>query len=487
MVDSQDALYVQRQYETAQALHRQGRLEEAERQYRDMLERYGEHAGALLRLGQICALRGKLEATVAVFKRAAAAAPQSADAYCNLGISLNALARPGEALVAFDRALSIDPGHAHAQSGRGSAMLNLGRLDEARAAFERAVALMPAKPVFHYNLAESKRFREGDPQIKELEALARDKTSFAPGERIYLHFALAKAYDDLKRYRPAFAHLKQGNALKRASLVYDETQAFDMLAGIAAMFTPETMAARAGSGNSSEVPIFIVGMPRSGTTLVEQMLASHPSVFGAGELNALTESIAPGGSTAPFALDVAKLSGDAIRRIGDRYLEKILPLAPNALRIVDKMPGNFFHAGLIHLALPKARIIHMRRDPTDTCFSCFSKLFTKGHVYIYELGELGRYYRAYATLMAHWRAVLPASAMLEVEYETLVSDFEREARRIVAFCGLEWDARCLDFHKTERNVRTMSAFQVRRPVYVSSVGRWRPYAEWLGPLIDALG
>jgi hypothetical protein len=237
------------------------------------------------------------------------------------------------------------------------------------------------------------------------------------------------------------------------------------------------------------VPLFILGMPRSGTTLVEQILASHSEVFGAGELRTFERSVGgldgPDGAPASFPEGVASLSAEQFRRLGAIYVEGVAPMA-SAQRITDKMPLNFLFIGLIHLALPNARIIHTRRDPVDTCLSCFSTLFTGEHRVAYELGELGRYYRAYERLMAHWRGVLPMGVMLEVTYEDLVADFDREARRIVAHCGLEWEDACFDFHLTRRPVRTASAAQVRQPIYKSSVGRWRPYKHLLRPLLEAL-
>jgi hypothetical protein len=247
------------------------------------------------------------------------------------------------------------------------------------------------------------------------------------------------------------------------------------------------MQTKGGLGDPSDVPVFVLGMPRSGTTLVERVLASHPDVFGAGELTDFGDAAVGGYAPKPLPFDVASLTGDALRGMGGRYLAHVLPKAPLARRIIDKLPANFRFVGLIHLALPNARIIHVRRDPLDTCFSCYSQLFVNNLEYTYDLAELGRYYRAYEVLMAHWRAVLPAGVMLEVEYETLVGDFEVEARRLVEFCGLEWDARCLKFHEAAGAVQTASAVQVRRPVFRSSVGRWRHYKEYLGPLLEILG
>jgi hypothetical protein len=274
-------------------------------------------------------------------------------------------------------------------------------------------------------------------------------------------------------------------------LVYDEAAVLDALERTRKAFTAELMRANRGAGDPSSLPVFIFGMPRSGTTLVEQILASHPQVFGAGEIADFTQAIAGLGGVAaqaqysPEAL--SRLPDEDLRRLGASYVERIRRLAPAAARIANKTPGNFHFAGLIHLALPNARLIHTRRDPVDTCLSCFQQMFPETLSYTFDLAELGRYYRAYEAVMAHWRAALPSGAMLEVQYEEVVADLEGQARRIVAHCGLEWDPRCLSFHETERPVRTASVMQVRQPIYTSSVGRWRAYEAFLGPLLAELG
>jgi hypothetical protein len=251
------------------------------------------------------------------------------------------------------------------------------------------------------------------------------------------------------------------------------------------VFTAEALRKGRGFGDPSAVPVFIIGMPRSGTTLVEQILATHPKVYGAGELDDFQAAVASlrGLNRARTGLGVEEL-----RWISTRYLERVRAIAPAAERITDKMPANFRYVGLIHLVLPNARIIHIRRDPIDTCLSCFSILFAHDHFFTYDLVELGRYYRAYATLMEHWREVLPLEQeqMLEVQYEELVVNFEALARRIVAHCGLEWDDACLEFHKTQRPIWTASVDQVRRTIYRSSIGRWRPHEGMLRPLSEAL-
>jgi hypothetical protein len=301
-----------------------------------------------------------------------------------------------------------------------------------------------------------------------------------------LHFALAKARDDLGRHAEAFEHWRAANAIKRRLVAYDECMFLGMLDSLARVFTPELIASRCGAGDPSDIPVFVVGMPRSGTSLVEQIIASHPEAYGAGEKMYLHYLLGQNFAGPDFPAHFADVRPDALRTMGSLYVTRLKADAPKARRIVDKLTANFMLCGLVRLILPNAKIIHVRRDPLDTCFSCYTNLFAQNIDYSYDLGELGRYYRAYQDLMAHWHDVLPDGAILDVSYEALVGDFEREARRIVAHTGLEWNEACLAFHRTERVVHTLSAAQVRQPLYSRAVGRAAPYAVFLEPLRKAL-
>jgi hypothetical protein len=387
----------------------------------------------------------------------------------------------------YRAALAIAPSDVTAHSKLGDAMLALGRTREASIAMERAAALAPRHAGYFWNLANARRFSEDDPHFAAMKKLAGKIDQLNAEERIDLHFALGKAFGDIGHPRRSFQHVLEGNALMRQRVLYDEPKALARFDRVRATFTPGLMCEKAGLGDPTSTPVFIVGMPRSGTTLIEQIIASHPKVFGAGELRELprlAESL-HGPNTTVFPEVVSSMSDDALRPLGGDYLRAIRRLAPGAERITDKMPGNFLLIGLIRMALPNARIIHARRDIRDTAFSCFSLLFSRGQVYSYDLAELGRYCRAYLRLMEHWRELLP-DAMLEVQYEDLVEDFESQARRMIAYCGLDWNDACLNFHQTERSVQTASATQVRRPIYRTSIGRWRVHEESLRPLLDAL-
>jgi tetratricopeptide (TPR) repeat protein len=423
-------------------------------------------------------------------ERALALDPASGDA-CNAhALILQALGRYDEALAEFDRAASLVPRPAMAIANKGVLLMEIGQADDALAAFDRALSLQPDLASAWYNRADCKRFASADPDIAAMSALLKSTRAQSYDDRLRLHFALGKAWLDIGDVERAFAHLDEGNRMKRATLAYDADASEQWLAAVAAQFPPASFERRRGGGEPSQTPIFVIGMPRSGTTLVEQILASHPRVHGAGELAHLPRSIdhviaSNGLRRYPQAVGV--LQPEHLTQIGRAYLDKTAGLSPNATRIVDKLPGNFAYAGLIPLILPGARIIRCRRDAMDVCLSCYSKLFAGEHEYSYDLAELGRFHRAYEGLTQHWRRTLPAESYLEIDYESVVDDLDGEARRLIQFCGLPWDDACLNFHATRRPVRTASMNQVRQPIFRSSVGRWRAYRAHLGPLLAALG
>jgi tetratricopeptide (TPR) repeat protein len=419
---------------------------------------------------------------------ALAVQPSSVAALCNRAMALDALDRPIEALADCDRAIALKPDDAAAHGAKGTILIGLGRIDEGVASIETAIRCRPT-PRLYGQLAFAKRMRRDD-SLAAMQALAERDDALPLDERADLHFALGKAHDDLGEWETAFRHYLAGNAARRARRPYDEAATMARFDAIEASFTPDVLRAHAGEGQHSAKPVFIVGMPRSGTSLAEQILASHSKVYGAGERDDFEREAArlarPSGSGRGGGAPYDVVANGLLRELGGAYLARLETNAPAACRITDKMPLNFRFVGLIHLALPNARIIHMRRDPADTCLSCFFHQFDGDLNWAYDLAEVGRYFRAYERIMAHWRAALPEGVMLEMRYEDLVADLEGQARRMLAHCGLEWEERCLDFHHAERSVRTASAVQVRKPIYKSSVERWRAYEPWLQPLIAEL-
>jgi tetratricopeptide (TPR) repeat protein len=447
------------------------------------IERNGQNASYFSNLGTALHGQGKLGEAVGAYRQAVSIKPDYSEAYCNLGSTLEQLGELDEAIVAYRRAISIQPDYADAYSNLGVALEEQGKLSEARNAFESAIELAPGRALTYRLLGDVKRFGAVEPHLVAMEKLAQDMPSLSPEEQIDLLFALAKAYEDIGDHERAFRNLLQGNALKRQQISYRAADTHARFRRIQEVFTLDLMHGKRGLGNPSSKPVFIIGMPRSGTTLVEQILASHPNVYGAGELKFMANAVEKFIGRGPEI--VSLVTAEQLQQLGANYVNSIDNLAENAERIIDKLPSNFINAGLIHLALPNARIIHTRRDPIDTCVSCFFRLFSKGHDYTYDLVELGSYYRAYEILMEHWRKVLPPAVMIEVQYERVTTDLEAEARRIVAHCGLHWDDACLSFYETERMVRT--SVQVRQPVYLRSIGRSRVHEHNLGPLVSALG
>jgi Tfp pilus assembly protein PilF len=409
----------------------------------------------------------------------------------NLGTVHTKAGNSAEALRCFDQAVLLDPAYGTAHHNRGRTLVTLGRFKEACQAFESAIAhLPPSKHAQIYrNFASAKRFTRNDPSLQSMEALWRDKPTLSANDQMALNFALGKAYDDIGDHAQSFQHYRAGNREKRRQTHYDEAGTLTKLDRIRAAYSPELMAARAGASESSDVPVFIVGMPRSGSTLVEQILSSHPDIHGAGECEDFPQLVnvaRQADGTPLLPIGIAGLPDAVLRELGRHYVQLMQARSPAARRVVDKNLINFQNVGLIHLALPSAKIIHTRRDPVDTCLSCFFNYFQGDFPYAYDLAELGRYWRAQNELMAHWHRVLPAGSILELRYEDVVGDQEGQTRRLLDHIGMDWNASCLNFHRNQRPIYTASARQVREPIYRSSVHRARAYDAFIEPLLNIL-
>jgi hypothetical protein len=320
---------------------------------------------------------------------------------------------------------------------------------------------------------------------EELAAMERivDDPNRPELDRMNVSFSLGQVHLNMGNGERAFARLSIGNCLKRAAITYDPDAEERRAADIIALFSSESLARLKGRGNPSDRPVFVFGMPRSGTTLVEQIIATHPQATGIGEPTYLWDLV----EERRFLDRVTTAAPEEFSELATVYLNRMVAEGGGASRVVDKMTWNFLYAGLISTILPNARMIHCRRDPLDTCLSCYSMLFRNGHPYCYDLGELGRFYRIYRRITNHWRKVLPAHQYLEVDYESVVTDTETQVRRLLDFCRLPWDDACLQFHETDRWVSSASLDQVRKPVYTSSIGRAQKFREWLRPLEVALG
>ena len=406
------------------------------------------------------------------------------------------LSRTGDyaaAIADYDRLLAHEaPGRdARLWMSRGHALKTIGRGDDCVASYRRAVDLMPGLGEAWWSLANLKTYRF---TADEIERMSRALQAGAGGDadRMHLHFALGQAMQTLDRPPEAFAHYARANAMRRAQRPYDADATRAHVDAACRLFDAGAMAARQGQGDGAADPIFVVGLPRSGSTLLEQILASHPEVEGTMELPDITafagELGAGGGEGAGGYLDrLLALDGAALARLGGRYLEQTrIHRRQGARYFIDKMPNNWLHVPLIHLILPNAKIIDARRHPLDCGVSCFTQHFARGQAFAYDLSDIGRFYADYARLMAHVDAVLPGRVH-RVFHERLLAQPEAEIRALLAACGLAFDPACLDFHRNDRPVRTASAEQVRRPLSSDAVGRWRMYEPWLEPLRQALG
>lgn len=439
----------------------------------------------------ICLDRRAHEAAGRLVEQALALDPDNVDTLLVAGRLHTEELRNEKALEFFQRAVAAQPANAEAHNLLGSALRQAGDFDGALKALERSLALNPDNCGAFVDIGETKRFQsDSDPHLLAMREREKSADTLSAEQQMMLHFALGKACDDLNQADAAFAHFNKACSIKRSLISYSEPDALELFKRIERDFTAEVAERLSGHGDPSQLPIFIMGMPRSGTTLIEQILSSHPMVRGGGELAEVRETLSDlrarvdGQRAYPEML--ASLKSDDVRQFGQMLVRRLAQRAQGQLRITDKMTSNFFFLGLLHVALPQARIIHIRRNAADTCLSCYSKLFLSGVDYSYDLGELGRYYVAYEKLMNHWRKVLPKDAFLDVRYEDVVADIEGQSQRILSFCGLPWDASVLSFHESSRSIRTASALQVRQPLYHSSVERWKAYAEHLGPLLKEL-
>ena len=445
-------------------------------------------ANAQLKLGDVLRLLHRREDAIVAYERARELEPARAEAPIGIGLAHLEGGDFEEARRWLASALALAPDSADAHFEMGHAYQLQGRFEEAVGWHEKAIRLEPGHAAAHFYLAKDGKAGSSEVRRRELERVLALSTLTAE-QRISLNFALAKVEEDLGDYDSAFRAYAAGNELRKSRLPYrpeDFTAHVDRLIEV---FSPGLFAEKAGLGSASELPVYIVGMPRSGTTLVEQILASHPQVFGAGELDYMRQiaSALPqrlGGESYPEC--VRRLDRARAEAIASEHLRRLASAAPEAARITDKLPNNFARLGLIALLFPRARLIHCVRDALDTCLSCYCQEFAHGQPFAADLDHLGRYYRDYERLMRHWRSVLP-SPILDVPYEALVADQEGWSRKLVDFLGLAWDERCLAFYEKERLVRTASFWQVRQPIYATSIGRWRHFARHLGPLFSALG
>jgi tetratricopeptide (TPR) repeat protein len=448
-------------------------------------------------LGAALLAAGRPEEAAVHLGEAARLTPDSAEAYRNLGVAHLRLRRTDEAIGCFREALRRNPAHAAARNYLGAALETQGRLDEALAEFREALRRDPCNSQALFCLGEmaaAGRHRFADEEVLHLRRLAA-RDDLPIDDLCRLNFALALVLDAAGAYDDAFAACRRANDFRReidrrCGVTFDPAAHRSLVGRLIAAFTPAWFERARPFGVGDELPVFVVGVLRSGTSLAEQILASHPRAHGAGEL--MDVDVLAGGlprllrAAEEYPECLARLGAPTARVLAEEYVHKLRHLGGAAERVIDKFPSNFLHLGLIATLWPKARVIHCRRDPVDTCLSCYFQNFASPFPFTNDLRHLGWYYREYERLMAHWATVLPLP-LFELRYEELTADQEAVSRRLVDFCGLEWDDRCLRFHENERPVWTASFLQVRQPMHQKSVRRWKRYEAHLGPLLEALG
>lgn len=509
--------YVDAWYNLAQAYMHSDRPQDAVAAYKKVTDLKSDYVEAHFNLGFALEQLGDYASAIKSYRKAVSIKPDYAEAYCNLGNLINninqgskleglsylklavrinpaylkgrlylgrALSQNGgieEALEQYDKILEQEPRHIEALCAKALAYEKKGDFQNAAALLEPLLDQVDIHVAGAF-AAVAVHIDRSEEAIQSMEAVL-DKGGINSSDARSLHFRLGKLLDRAGEYERAFNHFSQANKLK--PFEYDVDAALSSFDDIRNFFTPSRMADLPRSAELSVTPIFIVGMPRSGTTLIEQILDSHPQVYGAGELVFVEDSASAIGARSgrnrgyPDCMD--GVSSKVIEEISARHLKKLQEFAPDALRIVDKMPHNFRYLGLIELLFPGARVIHCMRHPCDTCLSIYSYDFNAMHAYSTDLGWLGQYYLKYQELMEYWKSVLQIP-ILDVKYEELVSDQETMTRRLIEFCGLDWDEQCLAFHKNKRSVNTISYDQVRQPIYAKSVARWRHYEQQLEPL-----
>ncbi len=467
-------------------LRQQGRLDEAIAAGNNAIGLDPKNHGAMYNLGLTYVDAQQWDDAIKYYQSAIQLKPDHGLACNNLGSALENKGKIDEALEYYKKAIRINPQHSEAQNNLGAIYSERGMLDEARNCFSLSIQSRPDFIEPYQNISSLKTFTIDDPQLDGLRKLQGQIENFPLDSQTRYYFSLGKALEDISEYDNAFKAYSRGNQLQFMQVNVNESVADNIIDRVQALFPRTLFENWEDPGCMDETPVFIVGMPRSGTTLIEQTLASNQDIYGAGELKDLHEVIISSrpGIIEDQLLDQCEpgLPGFDFPGMAGEYLQRIRDIDSTAKCITDKMPANFFYIGFIHLMFPKAKIIHSMRDPMNSCFSCYSRLFNETMEFAYNLQTLGNYYRRYMKIMQHWHSVLPSGTILDVNYEDVVADHESQARRMIEYVGLPWDDDCLEFYKNKRLVKTASVAQVRKPIYKSSLARWQHFEKHLGEL-----
>jgi tetratricopeptide (TPR) repeat protein len=468
---------------------RQNRVGIAERQYRKALGIAPDYTGVIVDLAKLLRDDDRFEEAIACFRQAIEMEPGNARLYDLLANALAPAALTYEAIEAHQKAIELNPKLSHAWLGLGHMLKTVGRQKEAIEAYHQCYELEPDIGAIQWSLANLKTYHFNDEEIEDMEAKVERNDLEVESEVNFL-FALAKAWEDRKEYDRAWHYYDEGNSKRRMEEIYDAAETETVNDMIIDVFSKELLEKNTGAGNTDPSPIFVIGLPRSGSTLIEQILASHSLVEGTSELPYVTRIIRSlnrnraDGVNYPKA--VAELDSRHFAAMGQDYINFCqMHRTEGKQHFIDKNPNNFPSVGFMHLMLPKAKIIDARRHPMDACFSCYRQLFAKGQPFTYDLTDLGEYYLQYQRMMDYWHEVLPGR-VLTVQYEEVVTDFENQVRRLLEYCGLPFEEGCLNFYDTDRPVRTASSEQVRQPIYTQSLGRWHYYEQHLDELKEVL-
>jgi len=470
--------YTEAHYNLGITLKELGRLNEAEASYRKTIELKPDYAKVHNNLGVTLKEMGRFDEAEASLRQAIALKPDFGEAHNNLGITLHELGRLDEAEENYRQAIALNSDFAEAQSNLGYTLQALGRLDEAEAVYRQAIALKPDFTEAHHNLSSVKKFSSQDEQFFQMQALYRDP-AISEENRCHLCFALAKASEDLGDCATAFQFYAEGNALRKEYLDYDKTQDEQLFKKLKGTHSRITSQIRELEFVAPEyAPIFIVGMPRSGTTLVEQIISSHRLVTGAGELSFIAQY---GG---PLAVGETTVDEKVLTTFREQYLHALQQRSEGNVIVTDKMPQNFHFLGLITAAFPEAKIIHVKRDPAAVCWANYTQYFTGDSLwYCHSLDDILHYYKLYQDLMKFWHQTLP-DRIYDLDYELLTENQEKETRKLISHVGLDWDNACLSPQKNTRSVATASNMQVRQRVYQGSSEKWKRYQPYLNGALD---
>lgn len=481
----------QQQVRLQQAVHAHstGNLTAAEAGYRALIAEKVGSPELFCNLARICAQTARRDEADVLWTKALAIDPDSLEAQMNLADSAQLAGNLQQASDIYRRVLSAHEDYYIAQYMLANILKSQGKLETASSLYQEITSRAPGYTQAHFSFSNIHKYKDrSDPHIGSmLEQYGR--TDLDNQSRIHLDFALAKAFEDIGDYAQAFRHLKSGNDVRAAEFNYDIEADKALIQSIIRAFDDKAMSDLQIDAQTSNRPIFIVGMPRSGTSLVEKILASHSDVYGAGELDymfALGTSLFLGEANNFQFQSLDSYSGDLFETVGKTYLDKIALLNDTAGRVTDKMPFNMMMIGLIRIALPNAKIVHCVRDARDTCLSIFKQNFTTGNYrFAYDLKAVAQFHDLYRMLMRHWHETMPGE-IYDISYESLTRNPGLEIRKLLSACDLDFQESCVHFDKTEAVVKTASAFQVRQPMYTSSVGLWKNYQQFLGPMLDEL-